>query len=212
MSTVKTRSRWAASGALTGLLVASSTLAACGSKPASLKGAVVTPAPNVAGVTLPDVAHDGELFTMRAAAQGLLVVYFGYTNCPDLCPTTLSNIAVALRKIGSAKAQRVSVAMATVDPGRDTPVVLTGYLDHFFATSHALRTTNQQQLADAAAAFGVEYQVATHKPGETDYSVAHTAFSYVVDDRGRVVDEWPFGLKPADMASDLKLLLKEEKT
>jgi len=186
-------------------------LAACGSaKPASLNGVTVTPHPNVGGVVLPDVANGNRPFRMQAATGGLLVAYFGYTSCPDLCPTTLSDISVALRKIGTERARRVEVAMTTVDPDRDTPRVLTGYLAHFFAASHALRTTDSKTLADAARAFGVKYEVAKHRSGNTEYDVAHTAITYVIDDQGRVLVEWPFGIKPPEMASDLELLLKRE--
>jgi protein SCO1/2 len=191
--------------------IAACMLVACGStEQASLNGVVVTPRPNVASVTLPDVSNGGRSFSTRAEPHGLLVVYFGYTSCPDLCPTTLSDIAVALRKIGADRARRVQVAMATVDPDRDTPHVLTGFLEHFLTTSHALRTTDVKVLAKATEAFGVRYEVAKHLPGDRDYAVGHTALSYVVNDRGLVLVEWPFGIKPPEMASDLKLLLKEE--
>ena len=211
LSAVIAGMRGRAFGTMAAAAIALFAVTGCGSsKPASLNGVVVTPRPNVAGVMLPDVANNGRPFPMRAEPRELLVVYFGYTSCPDLCPTTLSDISVALRKIGGDRARRVEVAMATVDPDRDTPRVLTGYLDHFFATSHALRTTDQKALADAAAAFGVRYEVASHRPGDTNYDVGHTAFSYVVDYRGLVLVEWPFGIKPPEMASDLKLLLKEE--
>ena len=198
-------------GMIVALALSVCMIGGCGStKKASLNGVVVTPRPNVASVTLPDVTNGGRPFPMRAVPHGLLVVYFGYTSCPDLCPTTLSDISVALRKVGNDRARRVEVAMATVDPDRDTPPVLTGFLDHFLTTSHALRTTDVKVLAHATEKFGARYEVAKHQPGDTDYAVGHTALTYVVNDQGLVLVEWPFGINPPEMASDLKLLLKEE--
>lgn len=185
--------------------------AACGDDaPPSLAGVVREPALDVADVTLPSTT--GEEVTMRAGAGDLLVVYFGYTSCPDICPTTMSDISIALAELDDERAQRVAVAFATVDPDRDTTDVLEGYLDHFFERGIALRSEDPAAIAAAATAFGVQYQVADHEPGDEVYDVAHTAVTYVVDDTGTVVVEWPFGAAPDDMAHDLDLLLDKERT
>ena len=181
-------------------------LVSCSVQHATLSGIVITPQPDVSRVSLPDVSRAGKPFTMRAASGDLLLVYFGYTSCPDICPTTLSDISVALYKLGT-RADRVSVAMATVDPGRDTAKVLTAYLADFFNTSHALRTDDSTELTQAATAFGVKFQIAPHARA-VNYSVSHTAITFVVDDHGRVIDEWPFGIKPAAMLNDLQILLR----
>ena len=96
-----------------------------------------------------------------------------------------------------------------LDPERDTEAVLTGYLGHFFDHSLALRTTDPAALTSVTDAFGVQWQVADHASGEA-YDVAHTAITYVVNDEGIVVVEWPFGLDAAAMTSDLTTLLREE--
>lgn len=175
----------------------------------TLAGAVRTPPLTVASVTLPDVGNDEAPFTMQAPPGELYLVYFGYTNCPDVCPTTMSDISVALDGLSAEKAGKVTVAMVTVDPDRDTTHLLTSYLAHFFDRSIALRTTDAAQLIAAASAFGVEFQLGTHTPGEA-YNVAHTAVTYVVDDTGTVVVEWPFGFDTDDMTSDLSTLLNKE--
>lgn len=175
-----------------------------------LTGVVRTPPLVVGAVSLPDVGNGEAPVTMQPAAHKLYLVYFGYTSCPDVCPTTLSDINVALRDLPRAKADRVTVAMVTVDPERDTPGVLTGYLAHFFDHSIALRTTDATQLAAAARAFGVKFEVATHTPEDHSYYVAHTAVTYVVDHTGTVVVEWPFGLGTDDMTSDLLTLLNKD--
>lgn len=195
------------------LLAGLSTSACSDSGPDQLAGAVRSPALDVAEVSLPAVDDDGreEPLAMQAPPGELYLVYFGYTSCPDVCPTTMSDISVALADLPDDLAERVTVAMATVDPERDTGEVLAGYLEHFFDRSVALRTTDPEALADATDAFGVQFEVEEHAPGEA-YDVAHSAVTYVVDDRGTVVVEWPFGFDSEAMTSDLKILLEEEHT
>lgn len=187
-------------------------LSACGGEDGGpeLSGAVRDPRLEVGSIALPDVAHGGDEAAMTAAPGEILIVYFGYTSCPDICPTTMTDVKQAIDQLDDDEADRVQVAMATVDPDRDTDEVLTGYVDYFFEDPRALRTTDLDQLAEAATAFGVQYQVAEHEPGETNYEVAHTAVTYVVDDAGTVLVEWPFGLDKDLMASDLSILLDEE--
>lgn len=193
-------------------MVAIATVVSCGSdSQRALAGVVRTPALEVGSVGLPDVADGGRVVTMQAPANELYLVYFGYTSCPDVCPTTLSDIRVALDDLPAALADRVTVAMATVDPERDTDEILTGYLAHFFDHSIALRTTTATDLETAAQAFGVQWQVEDHSPGD-GYNVAHTAVTYVVDDTGTVVVEWPFGFDSRDMTSDISQLLDKEST
>ncbi len=189
----------------------SMTFASCSKdlRTGALSGAVRTPPLVVASVTLPDAGNDAAPLKLQAPPDQLLLVYFGYTSCPDVCPTTMSDISVALDGLPDAEASKVTVAMVTVDPERDTPEILTGYLAHFFDHGIALRTTDATELAAAAAAFGVKFEVATHSPG-TAYNVAHTAVTYVVDDTGTVVVEWPFGLDTDGMTSDLSILLNKE--
>ena len=185
---------------------------ACGDDgPDELAGAVRSPALEVAGVSLPAVGDGGreEPLAMKAPPGELYLVYFGYTSCPDVCPTTMSDISVALEDLPDDLADRVTVAMATVDPERDTGEIVAGYLDHFFDRSLALRTDDPDTLAAAADAFGVQWEIEEHAPGEP-YDVAHSAVTYVVDDDGTVVVEWPFGFDSEAMTSDLRILLEEE--
>ncbi len=185
-------------------------LAACGSDEAarSLSGVIRTPPLEVGGVVLPDEtpgANDAP-FEMRAPRDGLLVVYFGYTSCPDICPTTLSDIGRALRDLG-VPARRVDVAMVTVDPERDSGEIIASYLDHFVRRGHALRTTDPVQQEAAQNAFRV---VARRIPEGETYSLEHTAITYVVNDAGTVVLEWPFGTSSRDMSLDLDFLLDRD--
>lgn len=188
------------------LALVAGALAACSSgAPQTLQGIERTPAIEVAGAALPD-ATTGEPFELRGAPGGLLVVYFGYTSCPDICPTTMSDLQVAIGDLDAARAARVQVAMATVDPERDSRDLLRQYIAHFFSDGHALRTDDPTVQVSVQQTFGVAVEIAPHQPGE-DYEVGHTAVAYVVDDTGRVAVEWPFGMKPDAMTADLKLLL-----
>jgi protein SCO1/2 len=186
-------------------LVLASVASGCAA-PARLAGAVREPPLVVTDVMLPDVAHGGGLVPLAAPPGGLRLIYFGYTSCPDICPTTLSDITVALMDLPDELADRVEVGMVTVDPERDTDAQLTGYLGQFFDDSLALRTTDPGLLAGAASAFGVQYEVEEHAAGDA-YAVAHTAVTYAVNDSGTVVVEWPFGTAPEAMTSDITILL-----
>jgi len=186
------------------LAVAAVVAAGCSSEPAELAGIVRTPLPDVSQVALPAVADGEEPFTMRAEPGGLLLVYFGFTSCPDVCPTTLSDVRSALAELGD-DASRVQVAMATVDPMRDTPDVMTGYLRSFVPDGIPLRTEDDTVLRSAATAFGASYTVTTGDDGGIE--VAHTGHLYAVDDQGLLQITWPFGVTDEDIASDLEILL-----
>ncbi len=191
--------RFIAFAALTGLLAA-----ACSSGPGELAGFVRSPLPDVSANQLPDVSAGGSPFAMKASTDKLLLIYFGFTNCPDVCPTTLADIRKALRELGD-DAESIELAMATVDPDRDTDEILSGYVQSFVPGSHALRTTDPDLLLSVATAFGAGYEVTTNAEG--DIEVVHTAHVFVVDDAGLIQVTWPFGTLPDDMVNDLEILL-----
>jgi protein SCO1/2 len=182
-------------------------IAACTSP--QLAGGVRTVPLDVSAISLPDASRGDAAMSLRAQPRELLVVYFGYTSCPDICPTTMSGLGQAIRQLPVDLAARVDVAMVTLDPDRDTAERLTGYLAYFFARSHALRTTDAGQLATAAAAFDVHWEVEAHQPGEP-YGISHTAVTYAVDWNGKVVVEWPFGMVTDSIRSDLAILLARQ--
>jgi protein SCO1 len=178
--------------------------AACGGGgERELVGLTRDPEPVVDAVALPDVSRGGEPFEFRAPDGGVLVVFFGYTNCPDICPTTMADLRAALGELGD-DANRVEVAMVTVDPERDTDV-LTGYVQSFVPDGHALATDDADALRSAADVFGVSYEVVTTPSGEVE--VGHSSLTFGVDDTGTLKITWPFGTTAADMAADLEQLL-----
>jgi protein SCO1/2 len=178
---------------------------ACSSIPDEPAGIVRDPAPEVGTTSLPDVSAGGAAFPFAAAPGQVLVVYFGYTSCPDVCPTTMADLRRALEELGG-QADDVDVAMATVDPERDTDEVLTAYVRSFVPGGYPLRTTDDGELRTAAEAFGADYRVETSPAG--DVEVEHTGFLYAVDDQGMLRLTWPFGTQWQAIEGDLRWLME----
>lgn len=188
------------------VIAAGAIVAACGGdEPAELTGFRRDPAPDVGQFSLPDLADGGADFAFRADPGELLVVYFGFTNCPDFCPTTLSDLKLARNRLDESDAERIDVAVVTVDPDRDLPV-LADYTQSFFADGKALGTDDKALLSRVAAPFGVGFDVYEIADG---IQVDHTTFLYAVDDQGMLALTWQFGVTIDDLRSDLELLLDE---
>ena len=169
-------------------------------------GIVRTPPPVVDGTPLPDVARDGAPTTLRGQGRdGILLVYFGYTRCPDVCPTTLADLRTALKPLSGDLRKRITVAMITIDPKRDTPAMLTHYLRSFIPDGIPLRTMDDAQLQKVAKDFAAAYKVTTNAAGETD--VVHTAFVYAIGPDGRLIVQWPFGTTSDVINHDLRIAL-----
>ena len=191
--------------------IATTLLAACGDDTATLDGGTVAlagyeldPAPQVGDLSLPDASADGVDFTFRAEPGHLLLVYFGYTMCPDICPTTLSEVKKARQALGE-RSDSIYLAMVTVDPTRDLGDLLTSYVQSFIPSAHALRTEDDSALQTVAGTFGAGYSVTTNDDGAVE--VSHSGNVFVVDATGAVVLVWPFGITGASMAGDLATLL-----
>jgi len=181
-------------------------MVACGGSGGYVPAGIVrSPAPDVSGVSLLDVAS-GNDFAFQAEPGGLLVVFWGYTSCPDVCPTTLADLRRAMRDMGES-AEVIDVAMVTIDPNRDTPEVLAAFVQVFFPDGRAIRTEDAAALAAAAVPFGASYEVTANPDGLVD--VAHTGFLYAIDENGLIRLTWPFGTNSDDIRLDLESLLKE---
>lgn len=175
-------------------------------EPRQLAGYLRHPTPNVAEFALPIAGGSGDLQHMKAEPGELMVVFFGFTHCPDICPTSLADVAHAKSLLGN-DGSRIKVAFATVDPERDAADVLKVYVSSFLpADAVALRTEDQQLLGNVTEGFGATYSVFTDSEGEIE--VEHTASSYILDSQGDLILTWPFGVGPLDMADDLATLLR----
>jgi protein SCO1 len=131
------------------------------------------------------------------------LVYFGYTHCPDACPTALNDIAVALDELGP-KRGAVRPVFITVDPERDTPEVLKAYITAFDTPILAL-TGTPEEIAQAAKSYRVYY--AKHPEAGGDYSMDHTSVIYVMDPQGRFTASFTHESSPEEIAERLKKLL-----
>jgi len=150
---------------------------------------------------------DGREVTERDFAGRHMLVYFGYTFCPDVCPTVLLNASGALEKIGPERASKVRLVFISIDPERDTPEVVGAYAGHFHPGTVGL-TGAPEQVAAAARAWRVYYRKAPPEDGDPDsYLVDHSSILFLMDGEGRYVTHFSHGATAADMAAALKRLL-----
>ncbi len=156
-------------------------------------------------------ASDGKAATQADYRGKIVLLYFGYTNCPDQCPTTLSNVADILHRLGP-DAGRVRMLFVTVDPNRDTPAVLAAYVKNFAPQIEGLRGT-PDQLAALARRYRVVYSVTPATNGHP-YAVTHSSAIYVFDGSGaaRLIIASLASTAPdiAGTTADLKRLVGEE--
>lgn len=149
--------------------------------------------------------QDGGTTRLADFRGQVVLLAFGYTHCPDVCPMTLAYLTNARKALG-AQAARVQGVFITVDPTRDTPGRLKAYLSHFDPTLVGL-TGTQAEVAQVAKAFGTRYKL-RNEDGQTDYRVDHTAFTYVLDGAGKVRYLLPFDADPGFMAKAARALLQ----
>ncbi len=171
--------------------------------PAVFKGVDISGAEYARDFDLPDA--DGKRRRLADFKGRLVVVFFGYTQCPDVCPTTLLELAQVKKEMGAAGAQ-VQGIFISIDPERDTPEILKAYVGNFGADFVALRGSADETVA-AAKAFKVFF---AKVPGQTpgSYTMDHTAGSYVFDASGRVRLFTRYGTGSDALKADLQQLLK----
>lgn len=177
----------------------------CGGDPApEYKGSDITGADFGKRLALTD--HNGRPVTLESFRGKLVVLFFGYTHCPDVCPTTLLDMAQALKLMEPSVAARVQMLFVTVDPERDTPDILKAYAPYFHPSFLGLHGT-PAQVETTAREFKVVYRKHV-EPGATGYLVDHTAGSYVLDAAGRLRLYLPYAHSPVDIAHDLNALAR----
>ncbi|MGE3348435.1 MAG: SCO family protein [Ramlibacter sp.] len=149
--------------------------------------------------------HNGQPRGIADFKGKIVVVFFGYTQCPDVCPTSMAELAEVKRSLGP-DADKLQGVFITVDPARDTPEVLKAYMANFDPTFLALRGT-PEQLAAVAKDFKVYYKKVDGKT-PTSYTMDHSAGSYIYDTQGRIRLYTRYGGGAQALADDVKLLLK----
>ncbi len=180
-------------------------LCACGadSKPkATLVGTDITGADFAKDFNLLD--HHGEKRQLKDYLGKTVVLFFGYTHCPDVCPTTMADMANAMKLLGE-EANKVQVIFITLDPERDTQEVLAKYVPSFDKRFVGLYG-NAAQIAETAKTYKVfsEKQV---EAGKSGYTIDHSAGSFVYDKEGKIRIYFKYGQKPNEIASDLKQIM-----
>lgn len=176
-------------------------LAGC-SRPPAFQGTDITGAAWGRDFRLTD--HTGKTRTLADFRGKVVVLFFGYTHCPDVCPTTLGEMAQVMKQLGP-DAQRVQVLFVTLDPARDTPALLAQYVPAFhpaFLGLYGDEATTRKTAAD----FKVFYQ---KQPGSSPdtYTLDHGANTYVFDPQGRLRLLFGFGSGAAPLVHDIRLLL-----
>jgi protein SCO1 len=189
---------WAAMAATLGL-----GLSACSEAKPSFNAVDITGADYARAFSLKDA--DGKLRTLADFKGKVVVLFFGYAQCPDVCPTTMTEMAQVKQQLGS-DGDKLQVLFVTVDPARDTPEVLKAYMGAFDPGFVALIPT-ADQLAQVAKDFKVYFKKVEGKT-PTSYSMDHSAASFVYDTDGRLRLYARYGAGVAPMVLDVKALLK----
>ena len=160
----------------------------------SLKGAEVSPPWPAPELKLTD--HNGQAFAMSSQRGKVVLLYFGFVNCPDECPLTMAHLGLALESLGNV-AKNVQVAMVRTDPQRDTPQALKDFMEHFNPSFLGL-TGTLEELQQVWK----DYGVIVEDGGET-----HSTLLYVIDPAGNVRETFLPDAEPNDIAEDVRLLL-----
>ena len=184
-------------------LGATGILAACSAEKPQFKSIDLTGADYAKGFALTD--QNGKPRTLQDFTGKVVVVFFGFTQCPDVCPTAMAELA-EVKKLLGPDGDKLQAVFITVDPERDTPEVLKAYMANFDPTFIALRPT-LAELPDFAKSYKVFYKKVEGRT-VTSYSMDHSAGSYVYDAKGQIRLYNRYGGGAEALASDIKLLMK----
>jgi len=190
-------------------LVLSLVLTGCTEKPARLpaekfKSTDITGAEFGKSFRLND--HHGKPRTLADFKGKVVVMFFGYTHCPDVCPTTMTDMALALKKLGN-DATKVQVLFVTIDPARDTPALLAQYVPSFNPEFLGMYG-DEATTAQVAKEFHIYYQKQESKNSK-QYAMDHTAGTYVYDQNGKLRLFMSYGQDAETIAHDLRLLITD---
>jgi protein SCO1/2 len=154
------------------------------------------------------VNHDGQPVTNQDFRGRLMLVFFGFTHCPDICPTELQTMAVALNQLGK-DADKIAPLFITLDPERDTPEQIKSYVQSFDNRFIGL-TGTREQIDKVAKAYRVYHRKA--KPSDeadaSNYTIDHSAFVYLIDGKGEYITHFSFGVPPDKMVEGIRRSLQ----
>lgn len=151
--------------------------------------------------------HDGKSFELASMHGQVVLIFFGYTFCPDVCPTTLSKLSGVVRDLGKDGA-RVKVLYITVDPARDTPAVMKAHLSHFGLDALGL-TGDPSQIATVAKQYGAAYEVEQAPGSAASYTVSHSTWLYALDTQGRLRTMFPYEASVKEVADGVRTVLAQ---
>jgi protein SCO1/2 len=168
-------------------------------------GTPIEPPRELMDFTLPN--QDGEPMSLSDLRGKPTLIYFGYTYCPDICPTTLADIRRAKRTLNE-QGDDVNVLMVSVDPERDTSQVLERYLSNFDEDFVGM-TADMQTMRQIGADYGLYVNKVEIEGTTADYLIDHSAATYLVDSEGNLVMMYGYGIPPEVLVEDVQALLEE---
>ena len=142
-------------------------------------------------------------FRLSDLSGKVVLLYFGYRACPDICPTNLAIISLALRSLSPDEQEQVRVVFVSVDPERDTPEQLADYVGHFYPRMIGV-TGSDEAIAAAASVYGAAYQRSVDSDSAMGYAVDHSAYSYLIDGSGRLVQVLEHATPAEEIAESLR--------
>ncbi len=154
--------------------------------------------------------HEGDSVTEQDFRGRLMLVFFGFTFCPDICPTELQTISRAIDELGP-EAEEVTPVFITIDPARDTPQRMAEYVAHFGPRFVGL-TGSESEVRDAARAYRVYFAKVADEDAAENYLMDHSAFTYLMDRDGKYVTHFPFRTPASVIASRVRQQLVADKT
>jgi protein SCO1/2 len=149
--------------------------------------------------------HDGKPFTLSSQRGKVVLIFFGYSSCPDACPTTLSKLSTAVRKLGE-DGKRVRALYVSVDPERDTPDVLKADLANFTLDAVGL-TGTKDQIDRVVAQYGASYEIVPTPQSAAKYTISHTTAVFALDPLGRVTRTFAYEASVDEVVNGIRDIL-----
>ncbi len=172
---------------------------------AALAVGCAAPAPAVAGGDFTLIDQDSTTFELASLRGKVVLVFFGYSQCPDVCPTTLSKLSSVARRLGDQRSG-MKVVYVSVDPARDTPAVLKADLGNFDLDAVGL-TGTREEVDRVVAMYGAKYEIVPTPQSAAQYTVSHSTTLYVLDQRGKVVATFPYEATADEIVETVRSLL-----